>query len=368
MSMTRQEKVTKFYIQKWLSEEGYPTYANLLTDLDLNITHSPSTVAFLDPTKGRIVINGDLDRYQMSVIIRHELLHHFLKHEKRLLDHLAKKFDIDPNSLDVDDIAKGKLKSELYKDNTFNYAADYEISNRGYTDQDKQDIRNIKIGAKVVSGLVTEDDHPDWVDLSVEEMYDRLREERQKDREQNQEKKDQGDKDSLDDGSSGNSSQSSSSNNGKQSSSSSNNQQSNSSNEDSDQNSDSSSDKQNNSNDSDQQQTSESSGDDSQGSQQSNKDSDSQSDSSSKNNSDSKSSKEDKDNSSSEQQGDQSSSNSDSSSNQRSNIDDLQGSTVDSPSSRSQKNNSPNLVYGTFKNGIFIDRKGNVISPSMMRK
>ena len=71
-----------------------------------------------------------------------------------------------------------KLKRILYKDDTFNYAADYEISNRGYTTRDKENIRNIELNGRILSGLVTEDDHPDWVNLSVEEMYDKLIEER----------------------------------------------------------------------------------------------------------------------------------------------------------------------------------------------
>ena len=55
-----------------------------------------------------------------------------------------------------------------------NIAGDYEISNRGYTEQDKRIARSIMLNGKVLSGLVTEDQHPDWVDLSFEEMYDRL--------------------------------------------------------------------------------------------------------------------------------------------------------------------------------------------------
>lgn len=72
---------------------------------------------------------------------------------------------------------KDEIKKILYSTSLFNVAGDYEISNRGYTEKDKQVVRRIVMGAKVLSGLVTEDEHPDWVNLSVEEMYKRLREE-----------------------------------------------------------------------------------------------------------------------------------------------------------------------------------------------
>ena len=55
-----------------------------------------------------------------------------------------------------------------------NIAGDYEISNRGYTSRDKLNVRNIRINGQKLSGLVTEIDHPDWVGLTAEEMYDRL--------------------------------------------------------------------------------------------------------------------------------------------------------------------------------------------------
>ena len=44
----------------------------------------------------------------------------------------------------------------------------------GYTEEDKEVIRNIDINGRIVSGLVTDDvkNHPDWVDMSLEELYD----------------------------------------------------------------------------------------------------------------------------------------------------------------------------------------------------
>lgn len=174
MSMTRQEYVTRDYIQTKLSKEGYPTYAKILGNFDLNLTGNPTVVGFMEPDKGRIVLNKGLDENQVSVIVRHEILHQFLEHERRLLKKLCNEHNLDFDK--VDDNSLEDIKRKLYSNDLFNRAADYEISNRGYTDKDKDTVRNILLNGQVLTGLVTEDDHPDWVDMSVEEMYDKLRE------------------------------------------------------------------------------------------------------------------------------------------------------------------------------------------------
>lgn len=178
MSMTREEKIAKNFLMRLLSSDGYPTYAKIFSRFDLNFTNDPSVVAYMVPDKGVVVINRALDEKQCSVVIRHEILHDYLRHEKRLLDKLARDAGLDPDALD--DVAIGDLKKELYSSEEFNIAADYEISNRGYTDRDKRTIRNIELNGQILSGLVTEDDHPDWVDLSVEEMFDELKKEKRK--------------------------------------------------------------------------------------------------------------------------------------------------------------------------------------------
>lgn len=182
MSMTRQEYATKNYIQNKLAKEGYVTYSKILGDYDLNITKNPTVVGFMEPSKGRIVLNSGLDEDQVSTIIRHEILHYYLEHERRLLKKLCKEHNLDFDK--VDDNSLEDIKKKLYSNDLFNKAADYEISNRGYTEKDKDIVRNILLNGQTLTGLVTEDEHPDWVDMSVEEMYDLLRKEQS---EQNQE-------------------------------------------------------------------------------------------------------------------------------------------------------------------------------------
>lgn len=161
MSMTKREYLGKQQVHKILSEQGYPTYAHLFDLFDLHLTKDPKVIGYMIPGKAVITVNEDLDLDQVSVVVRHEILHEYLNHAVRMEKHLA---------------ATGK--PEYHK--LANYAGDYEISNLGYTELDKKNIRRIVINGAKLSGLVTEDRHPDWVGLSFEEMYDRLEQEMEK--------------------------------------------------------------------------------------------------------------------------------------------------------------------------------------------
>ena len=156
MAMTKRERLGKQEIYKKMASTGYPTYANLFSLFDLHLTQDPGVVAYMVPEKAEITINENLDIEQASTVVRHEILHEFLDHMKR--------YKRIPNRVQG-------------KDPFFNVAADYEISNLGYTDEDKENARAIRIGGKSLQGLVTDYDHPDWVDKSFEEMYELLRKE-----------------------------------------------------------------------------------------------------------------------------------------------------------------------------------------------
>lgn len=190
-NMTYEEKATKAYLEERLAEQGYFTYSELFHLFDLKLTYDPDVIGYMEPGKARITINGTLEEHQMLLTIRHEILHEYLTHEMRLIEHVAKNMGLgnpDTGEISISDITDaGKLseiKDIIYSDSSFNIAGDYEISNLGYTEQDKKDLRRIKLGGRIVSGLVTEDQHPDWVDLSLEEMYDLLTEEREQARQQ----------------------------------------------------------------------------------------------------------------------------------------------------------------------------------------
>lgn len=171
--MTKEDFAYKQEAIDILREGGYKTYANLLNLFDVNVTSDPDIAAAVDINKARILINRGVPREAVSTLLRHEILHRWLEHNLRLEQH----------------VGKDKWSKRSYRDAMLgNIAGDYEISNRSYTDKDKDIVRNLKLSLpdgtrKDFTGLVTELDHPDWANLSIEEMYDKLKEESDKEQE-----------------------------------------------------------------------------------------------------------------------------------------------------------------------------------------
>lgn len=159
----------KSEIIKILRKQGYPTYARLVDYFDIYLTDDPEVVGYMIPDQAKIVLNKELNIDQVSTIVRHEVLHEYLTHGPR-----QKKFDKE----------HPELNPHLAPRDISNIAADFEISNKGYTDNDKSIARRIKMGDKVLKGLVTEDEYPDWKDMSYEEMYQKLLEKDKEDRQQ----------------------------------------------------------------------------------------------------------------------------------------------------------------------------------------
>lgn len=159
---TKLEDFCKKQVIDELRKKGYATYARIFSLFDLILTEDPNTIGYMVPDKAIICLNKHLNLNQVNIIVRHEILHEYLAHMKRL-----QKFCKD--------------KGIPYNHKIANYAADFEISNKGYTDADKREVRRIQLelkdAAKTVSGLVTEDHNPAWANLTVEELYEKLLEE-----------------------------------------------------------------------------------------------------------------------------------------------------------------------------------------------
>ena len=150
-----------------LRNQGYPTYARLVDYVDIYLSDDPNVIGYMIPGQAKVVLNKNLNISQVSTIVRHEILHEYLTHGPRQ---------------EAFDKAHADLHPELASD-IANIAADYEISNRGYTDADKSVARAIRLGDRVLKGLVTEDEYPDWQNLTFEEMYKKLLEKDKEDRE-----------------------------------------------------------------------------------------------------------------------------------------------------------------------------------------
>lgn len=180
--MTQEERGTHAWIYKKFLEEKAVTYAKLFKELYLYIEDDWDAPASMDPRDGSITIDRSLDKNQILTIIRHEILHGFLKHSLRMQRKLAYDLGEDPDH--ITNKVMRKIKYLMYKYHyDFNYAADYEISNLSYTEKDKEIIRKVIYHGRTATCLVTEDQHPDWVGYTMEEMYDELQELRKKDEE-----------------------------------------------------------------------------------------------------------------------------------------------------------------------------------------
>ena len=169
----------KLWLMKKLRSEGYVTYAKILKEFEIRIDRDPNIVAYMIPNQGIIALSPYVDDTQASLLVRHEILHQYLDHQTRLISKLRQEHAdaaVEISKMDIGEQEQA-LKQELFRDDKFNIAGDFEISNRGYTEKDKDTVRHIILNGRMVSGLVTEDQHPDWVDLTVEEMYDKLRQE-----------------------------------------------------------------------------------------------------------------------------------------------------------------------------------------------
>ena len=153
-----------------LRNQGYATYARLLQLFDVYTTDDPNAIAYMIPGKAAIVLNENaLYEDQVSVLVRHEILHEFLTHIERQIEF---------------EKAHPGLKAPKSNNKLANIAADFEISNVGYTDKDKYRVKNIQMGNNFLQGLVTELDEPGWENLTFEEMYEKLLEKSQEEQEQ----------------------------------------------------------------------------------------------------------------------------------------------------------------------------------------
>ena len=172
--MTPREKALKAKLVAYLKDDGkghyHAMYAKRLDRFDLNIVYTvdePGFTAAIDSDNGVVYIGEGFltskDKfYQLNVILRHEISHDVMKHMLRFAAQLGKKY----GKKVYDKLAKSASFHDL-----LNIIADDEISNTRYTDEDKQIVRNMELGGKLIGGLVTEDHRTGWMNLSLEDMY-----------------------------------------------------------------------------------------------------------------------------------------------------------------------------------------------------
>lgn len=181
---TRREQNYQASITKILLQQGYKTFARLFNKFMLILTDDPNCIGYTRFDQAIICLNQNLNDKGFSFVARHEILHQWMDHHHRIIRHLAKQEGLDPENLTMEDVKRITMKVYWDPYRKDNKAADWEES-KLYTKDDKVLTRdlskafaaNVFNSTDVVRGLLLEDDHPEWMKLTYEEIYDKLVEE-----------------------------------------------------------------------------------------------------------------------------------------------------------------------------------------------
>lgn len=173
--MTEREKKLRKRLVSLLRDDGkghhHAKYAERLSKFDVNIVSikdEPEFTAAISFKDGIIYIGeGFLTDpkmfFQLNVLMRHELAHNLLMHEIRMMSYLGK-----------------EAYEQIFSESTslhsiLNIIMDDEISNKKYSAEDKEIVRNMYLNGRLIGGLVTEDHRKDWIDLPVEKLYEKIK-------------------------------------------------------------------------------------------------------------------------------------------------------------------------------------------------
>jgi hypothetical protein len=171
--MTPKEKQLHKKLIRLLLDDGkghhHKKYAMRLRDFNIKIVSlkaDPNFTAGIVFDTGMIYISEGflLDEslfYQLNVLMRHELAHNLLMHQIRMMGYLGSDF-----------ADKWGVSQSLH--DILNIIEDLEISDRIYNQEDMDTVRNMYLNGRVIGGLLTEDQRPEWVDMPLETMYDKL--------------------------------------------------------------------------------------------------------------------------------------------------------------------------------------------------
>ena len=174
--MTDRERKVKKALCQLLIDKGHRKYAERFWKLDFNIIDSKkhpdftAAISFDDATvfiSDGFLGSGQGIFNQLDVLLRHEMAHNLMMHQIRMMYVFKKLHADDP------DEAYEHIRYSASLHEILNIIEDFEISNKRYSSEDKQIVRNMMLNGEVIGGLVTEDNRG-WDKLSLEAMYDEL--------------------------------------------------------------------------------------------------------------------------------------------------------------------------------------------------
>lgn len=174
--MSSEEREIKRQLCQLLIDRGHTKYARRFWMLDFNIINSkrhPEFTAAISFDEATVFISdgflgsGQGIFNQLDVLLRHEMAHNLMMHQIRLMYVFKKIHANDPEE------AYAHISYSQTLHDILNVIEDYEISNKRYTEADKDVVRDMQLNGRVIGGLVTEDDRG-WEKMSLEQMYEEL--------------------------------------------------------------------------------------------------------------------------------------------------------------------------------------------------
>ncbi len=174
--MTSEEKALRDQLTQLLVDRGHVKYAQRFYKLYFNIVDSkkhPEFTAAISFDEATVFVSdgflgsGQDVFNQLEVVLRHEMAHNLMMHQIRMMYVIKKLHAKDP------DKAYSRISYSHTIQDLINIIADFEISNKRYSEKDKDIMRALKLNSMTISALVTEDQR-DWKNLTLEEMYEEL--------------------------------------------------------------------------------------------------------------------------------------------------------------------------------------------------
>jgi hypothetical protein len=174
--MTATERQVKKKLCQLLIDKGHRKYAERFWKFDFNIIDSkkhPDFTAAISFDEATVFISdgflgsGEGIFNQLDVLLRHELAHNLMMHQIRMMHVFKKKHASNPDEI----YKRISYSASIHK--LLNIIEDFEISNKRYSNEDKNIVRNMMLNGQVIGGLVTEDNRG-WDKMPLEQMYEEL--------------------------------------------------------------------------------------------------------------------------------------------------------------------------------------------------
>lgn len=172
--MTAEERKVKKKLCQLLIDKKHVKYARRFWEFDFNLVDAskfPEFTAAVSFDEATVYLStgflgsGTAIFNQLDVLLRHELAHNLMMHQIRMMYIFKQHHTEDP------DEAYKSLSASASLHKLMNVIEDLEISNKRYSAEDKKIVHYMTLNGRLIGGLVTDELRPNWVNMSLEDMY-----------------------------------------------------------------------------------------------------------------------------------------------------------------------------------------------------